>query len=124
MILKIPFLTLTFTEYYFAILTKGIGSGSSSLEKCITMASRHLPSVQWKNCQHLIIDEISMIDSVLFDKIEAIARAIRKNEKPFGGIQLIICGDFLQLPPIMKKNETKKFCFQVSFLLNLLLKSL
>lgn len=38
---------------------------------------------------------------------------MRKNEKPFGGIQLILCGDFLQLPPVVDKAKTgKKFCFQ------------
>jgi ATP-dependent DNA helicase PIF1 len=35
----------------------------------------------------------------LFDKIDYIARRIRNTERAFGGIQLIICGDFLQLPP-------------------------
>lgn len=54
-----------------------------------------------------------MIDSELFDKIEAVARAVRKCEAPFGGIQLIICGDFLQLPPVNRQGENKKFCFQV-----------
>jgi ATP-dependent DNA helicase PIF1 len=77
------------------------------------MASSRVRLQQWKNCQHLIIDEISMIDSELFDKIEAVARAVRKSESPFGGIQLIVCGDFLQLPPVIKQGENKKFCFQV-----------
>lgn len=61
-------------------------------------------------------------------KIEAVARYIRRNDRPFGGIQLILCGDFLQLPPIRKSFEnqrpfgqqqpdpaaaaTKQFCFQ------------
>lgn len=40
-------------------------------------------------------------------------RAVRKRDEPFGGIQLIICGDFLQLPPVCKANEEIKFCFQV-----------
>lgn len=40
-------------------------------------------------------------------------RAVRKRDEPFGGIQLIICGDFLQLPPVCKANEETKFCFQV-----------
>ncbi|XP_039242666.1 ATP-dependent DNA helicase PIF1-like [Pipra filicauda] len=39
-------------------------------------------------------------------------RAVRKRDEPFGGIQLIICGDFLQLPPVCKANEETKFCFQ------------
>lgn len=45
---------------------------------------------------------------------------MRNNEKPFGGIQLILCGDFFQLPPVFKtttttqqsKEQTGKFCFQ------------
>lgn len=37
---------------------------------------------------------------------------IRGNDKPFGGIQLIFCGDFLQLPPVTRPGEKKIFCFQ------------
>ena len=54
-----------------------------------------------------------MVDSNFFDKLEAVARAVRKKEIPFGGIQLILSGDFLQLPPVVKQAEKKKFCFQV-----------
>jgi ATP-dependent DNA helicase PIF1 len=41
-----------------------------------------------------------MIDGRLFDKLEQLARMIRQVELPFGGIQLIVCGDFFQLPPV------------------------
>lgn len=41
-----------------------------------------------------------MIDGDLFDKLEFIARILRGNNKPFGGIQLVISGDFCQLPPV------------------------
>lgn len=54
-----------------------------------------------------------MVESSYFDKLEAVARAVRKKDCPFGGIQLIVCGDFLQLPPVAKHLEKKKFCFQV-----------
>lgn len=53
-----------------------------------------------------------MIDADYFEKIEAVARYVRRNEKPFGGIQIILCGDFFQLPPVSKKDEKAKFCFQ------------
>lgn len=61
-----------------------------------------------------------MVDGEFFEKIEAVARHVRRNEKPFGGIQLILCGDFLQLPPVIKNasrgsdnpSESKRFCFQ------------
>lgn len=38
---------------------------------------------------------------------------MRRSTEPFGGIQLIICGDFLQLPPVSKGKEKAGFCFQV-----------
>lgn len=40
------------------------------------------------------------------------ARTVRNNNKPFGGIQLILCGDFLQLPPVTRSGEQRVFCFQ------------
>jgi ATP-dependent DNA helicase PIF1 len=59
----------------------------------------------------LIIDEISMLDGELFTKLEALARIIRKNEEPFGGIQLVLVGDFCQLPPAGKMVSS--YCFEV-----------
>ncbi|XP_076194369.1 ATP-dependent DNA helicase PIF1 [Aptenodytes patagonicus] len=90
----------------------GIGSGRAPLEQCIQLAERPGVRQHWLACQHLIIDEISMVDGKFFDRLEAVARAVRKRDEPFGGIQLIICGDFLQLPPVCKANEETKFCFQ------------
>ncbi|KAM9280603.1 ATP-dependent DNA helicase PIF1 [Cariama cristata] len=90
----------------------GIGSGKAPLEQCIQLAERPGVRQHWLACQHLIIEEISMVDGKFFDKLEAVARAVRKRDEPFGGIQLIICGDFLQLPPVCKANEETKFCFQ------------
>ncbi|XP_067946292.1 ATP-dependent DNA helicase PIF1-like [Watersipora subatra] len=94
----------------------GIGSGKASLNDCIALANRSVVSAQWKKCKHLIIDEISMVHGEYFAKLEAVARVIRKSEQPFGGIQLIVCGDFLQLPPVDKaSNDSKKmFAFQTS----------
>ncbi|XP_052568550.1 ATP-dependent DNA helicase PIF1 [Peromyscus californicus insignis] len=90
----------------------GIGSGQAPLAQCVALA--HRPGVRqgWLNCQRLVIDEISMVEADLFDKLEAVARAVRQQEKPFGGIQLIICGDFLQLPPVTKGSQHPRFCFQ------------
>lgn len=61
--------------------------------------------------------------SYCLQKIEAVARHIRRNDRPFGGIQLVLCGDFLQLPPVIKREENisngvnqtpQRFCFQSS----------
>lgn len=60
-----------------------------------------------KNTDVLIIDEISMVSNVMFENISDMLKIIKKCNKPFGGIQLILSGDFYQLPPI---NNT--FCFK------------
>ncbi|XP_063041757.1 ATP-dependent DNA helicase PIF1 [Engraulis encrasicolus] len=90
----------------------GIGSGTGTLEQCIELAQRPGVLQNWISCKHLIIDEVSMVDAQFFDKLEAIARSIRRSTQPFGGIQLIVCGDFLQLPPVCKGKEKPTFCFQ------------
>uniref|UniRef100_A0AAY5L597 ATP-dependent DNA helicase PIF1 n=1 Tax=Esox lucius TaxID=8010 RepID=A0AAY5L597_ESOLU len=90
----------------------GIGSGSAPLEQCIELAQRHGVLQHWTSCRHLIIDEISMVEAQFFDKLEAIARSVRRSTEPFGGIQLIVCGDFLQLPPVSKGKDKASFCFQ------------
>ena len=53
-----------------------------------------------ENTDILIIDEISMLHDFRLDMIDEICRLVRKKDIPFGGIQLILCGDFFQLPPI------------------------
>ncbi|XP_063989772.1 ATP-dependent DNA helicase PIF1 [Diachasmimorpha longicaudata] len=90
----------------------GIGLGTGTIERCCQMASKPACATVWRRTKYLIIDEISMVDGEYFEKIEAVARHVRKNDRPFGGIQLILCGDFFQLPPVNKMSETKKFCFQ------------
>ncbi|XP_049708547.1 ATP-dependent DNA helicase PIF1 isoform X1 [Elephas maximus indicus] len=90
----------------------GIGSGKAPLAQCVALAQRPGVRQGWLNCQRLVIDEISMVEADLFDKLEAVARAVRQQNEPFGGIQLIICGDFLQLPPVTKGSQPPQFCFQ------------
>jgi hypothetical protein len=48
----------------------------------------------------------------MFNKMEQVARAMRKNTLPFGGIQLVVCGDFLQLPPVAKGGNGVQFAFE------------
>lgn len=54
----------------------------------------------------LVIDEISMLNADQLDSVDYILRSIRRNHLPFGGIQMIFCGDFFQLPPVRKEGET------------------
>lgn len=70
----------------------------------------------WKNMKTLIIDEISMLDVGLFVRVSEMMKLVRENDRPWGGIQLILVGDFLQLPPVkLYKDEdgtTYKYLFQ------------
>lgn len=53
----------------------------------------------------LIIDEVSMIPLYLFEKLDKAMRWARKSSRPFGGVQLVLMGDFLQLPPVSKADD-------------------
>lgn len=87
----------------------GIGLGNQSVENLyLKILNTSYILKRWIELNTLIIDEISMLDPILFDKIELLARKIRNIERPFGGIQLILTGDFLQLPVVNSKN----FCFE------------
>lgn len=61
---------------------------------------------RWTHTRALIIDEISMLDGRLFDKLEEIGQIVRESRRPFGGIQLILSGDFFQLPPVPEQDST------------------
>lgn len=53
----------------------------------------------------LIIDEVSMLRADLLDAIDGTLRYVRRNNNPFGGIQILFIGDMWQLPPVVKENE-------------------
>ena len=60
---------------------------------------------RFQKTQTLIIDEVSMLDAERFDLLEKVARLARGSWEPFGGMQVVLCGDFFQLPPVAKANE-------------------
>jgi ATP-dependent DNA helicase PIF1 len=69
----------------------------------------------WKRYEQtkvLIIDEISMLSGDVFDSVNKICKSFRRNNLPFGGMQVVVVGDFFQLPPISKKGEETKFAFE------------
>jgi len=53
----------------------------------------------------LIIDEVSMLHAHRLDMVEKVCRRFKRNNKPFGGLQVILSGDFFQLPPINKSDD-------------------
>jgi len=61
----------------------------------------------------LIIDEISMLHAHQLDMVDEICRHFKNPSLPFGGLQLILCGDFFQLPPVQKSSfERARFAFE------------
>jgi ATP-dependent DNA helicase PIF1 len=87
----------------------GIGLGTASVGSiCTKITKKKYLRERWKEMEVLVIDEISMLSAELFDKLEEIARIVRKSKLPFGGIQLLLSGDFTQLRPIDSDN----FCFE------------
>ena len=65
---------------------------------------------RWKSVRRILIDEISMLSSRLFNRFEAVARIATgriKEKVPFGGIQVIVFGDFFQLPPVLPSSEVR-----------------
>ena len=93
----------------------GIGLGKEAIPELVKKIKRNKKAKnRWMRTKVLIIDEISMVDGDLFDKLEGIARTIRNNGRPFGGIQLVITGDFFQLPPVPDPGKVAKFAFDAA----------
>lgn len=58
-----------------------------------------------RNIELLIIDEVSMLRADLLDAIDWTLRNVRRENAPFGGVQVLFIGDLLQLPPVVKQEE-------------------
>ncbi len=66
----------------------------------------------FKNTKVLVLDEISMLHAHQLDMVERIARHFLDFTKPFGGLQVILTGDFFQLPPVTRGDEKARFAFE------------
>jgi ATP-dependent DNA helicase PIF1 len=89
----------------------GIGLGRGSAAELVERARRS-SSHRWKEARVLVLDEVSMISGRVFDLVEHVARAIRGDARPFGGLQVVLCGDFHQLKPVFEQGEQQLFAFQ------------
>lgn len=71
----------------------GIGLGKEAIPELVRKIKKNQKAKhRWMRTKVLVVDEVSMVDGELFDKLESIARQIRNNMRPFGGIQLVITG--------------------------------
>ncbi|MCO8068058.1 AAA family ATPase [Acinetobacter schindleri] len=66
-----------------------------------------------ENAQVLIIDEISMLHAKQLNLVNQVLKYFKESDEAFGGIQVIVAGDFFQLPPVGRNDERNrdKFCF-------------
>lgn len=95
----------------------GIGLGKEDAPTLIKKIRRNPKAKnRWLRTKVLVVDEVSMVDGDLFDKLSQIGRVIRNNGRPWGGIQLVITGDFFQLPPVPDgdKKRDVKFAFEAA----------
>lgn len=102
------------TVHSFAGIKKGTGTVAELL--ALVRGNRYVRA-RWRNTKVLILDEVSMISAELLYKLDRIARAIRPSgmKKPFGGMQILASGDFLQLPPVKADYCFKHACFDAIF---------
>jgi len=70
----------------------------------------------------LIIDEISMLPDFYLDLVDEVCRVFKQSSSPFGGLQVVLCGDFFQLPPVNRNGQNPKFAFWAKAWSNLNLK--
>ncbi len=92
----------------------GIGLANIPVEKIIEnifSAKAIRARRRIRQARALAIDEISMISAELFEILNRVFQAVRENNLPMGGIQIIVFGDFLQLPPINRDSQNYNFCF-------------
>ena len=68
---------------------------------------------RYEKTKVLVIDEISMLHHFRLDLIDWICRQMKHTDRPFGGMQIIVCGDFFQLPPVSRGQvEQNEFAYK------------
>ncbi|KAI1792662.1 PIF1-like helicase-domain-containing protein [Ganoderma leucocontextum] len=89
--------------------------GMHNIDRQISCIKTCKPAFKrWRETKVLVIDEVSMVDGELFDTLTKLADQLRnkKTDRPFGGIQLVVTGDFFQLPPVTKSGVEPFFAFE------------
>ena len=68
-----------------------------------------------RNTSVLIIDEVSMLSASTLEMVDAVCQEVRRERRPFGGLQVVLVGDFFQLPPVTKREEKNEEEIQLLF---------
>ena len=91
----------------------GLANGPADLIVKRVITNKYKASA-WKKIDVLIIDEVSMMSQKIFEILNSIGQKVRKDTRPFGGLQVIFSGDFYQLPPVAREEDQADiaFCFE------------
>ncbi|MBI3956946.1 MAG: AAA family ATPase [Candidatus Kerfeldbacteria bacterium] len=85
----------------------GIGIRTNlSRDDLAQIAQKKRVAQQVRNSHALIIDEVSMLAAATLSMVDAVCREIKKDRRPFGGMQVVLVGDFFQLPPISRRGDS------------------
>lgn len=76
------------------------------------IATNEKVSRRAKKAHVLVIDEVSMLDARVLDMVNTILKTIRQKPEAFGGLQVVLVGDFFQLPPVTKQGDVMTYAFQ------------
>jgi hypothetical protein len=90
----------------------GLGRADAADIGAAVARARAESGSRWMLAQLLVIDDVSMLEGGLLDLLEKVAREIRQPEEPFGGLRVVLCGGFAQLPPVGAEGGTARFCFE------------
>ena len=91
----------------------GIGIKDALTEEDITdLVDNYDLRMKFWGTKVLVIDEISMLHAYRLDMIDRVCRAFKNKPLPFGGLQIIFCGDFFQLPPVTRGMEDGSFAYK------------
>jgi ATP-dependent DNA helicase PIF1 len=86
----------------------GIGLGKESATQICAGIKKYAYKTmrRWITTHTLIIDEVSMMTPEVLELLNDVAQTLRRKPVPFGGIQVILVGDFFQLPPVNKMDDS------------------
>ena len=94
----------------------GLGLADKPVDDLVRIARARRKLVHtWRRMDVLVIDEVSMIDPDFFIKVDLVVQGLRESTEPFGGLQLLLIGDFFQLPPVHPRTRSPalpKFVFE------------
>lgn len=91
----------------------GIGARDTLDQYALDQIATHEKTVRRvKKARVLVIDEISMLDGRVLDMVESVCRTIKQTGDAFGGMQVVLVGDFFQLPQVAARGEMSRFAFE------------